>query len=247
MVAPVTKHAVPVVPAVRVPTLYEVFLAVPDPRMERGVRYPLPGLLTLATTALLCGHRSLQAISEFGRERRHLAPSLGFRSEAMPCTGVFHYLFRKLDPSVFGGALRVWWELNHKRPGSGLRLNLDGKSARGSHDGAVPCVHLLSVYSAEAQTAVAQLRVDSKTNEHKAALELLRVLPLEGTLLTGDAAFTQRDLAEAIVRAGGDYLLAVKGNQPALHCALAGAFAAPFPPSGPRNVGSGRSSGLRGP
>jgi len=225
----------------RVPSLYEVFLAVPDPRKERGVRYRLAGLLTLTTTALLCGERSLTGIAEFGRRRKGLAEALGFRKETMPCTGVFHYLFQKLDPRVFGDAVTVWWQLNHQHREGGLRLNLDGKSARGSHDGAVPCVHLLSVYSAEAQTAVAQLRVDTKTNEHKAALAWLRLLPLEGSLVTGDAAFTQRDLAQAIVKGGADYLLAVKDNQPTLHNALQGAFAAPSPPSKPRRLG-GRPS-----
>jgi hypothetical protein len=161
----------------------------------------------------------------------------------MPCTGVFHYLFRALDPALFGGALTVWWQLNQGAGWNGLRLNLDGKSARGSRDGAVPCAHLLSVYSQEAQTAVAQLRVDVKTNEHKAALVLLRLLPLKGALVTGDAAFTQRDLAQAIVAAEGHYLLAVKDNQPALHTALQGAFAAPSPPRGPRRLARGQPPG----
>ena len=217
-------------------TLYEVLLAVPDPRKARGIRYPLPGLLTLATAALLCGYLTLQAIAEFGRAHRGWASALGFRSRTMPCTGVFHYLFRALDPTLLGGALTVWWQFNQRGGWNGLHLNLDGKSVRGSHDGAVPCAHLLSVYSPEAQTAVAQLRVDSKTNEHKAALGLLRLLPLEGALVTGDAAFTQRDLSQAVVDAQGHYLLAVKDNQPALHTALQGAFAAPSPPGGPRRV-----------
>lgn len=220
-----------------VPSLYEVFQAVPEPRKARGVRYPLAGLLTQATTALLCGYPTLQAIAAFGRRRRHLGRWLGYRSRAMPCLGVFHYLFKGLDPELFGDAISLWWRLNHASTGGALRLNVDGKSARGSHDGAVPCVHLLSAYSAEAQTAVAQLRVDAKANEHKAALELLRLVPLEGTLWTGDAAFTQRDLTAAIVDGGGHYLLAVKDNQPGLHRALEGAFAAPFPPSGSSGLG----------
>ncbi len=63
---------------------------------------------------------------------------------------------------------------------------------------------------------LAQLRVDSKTNEHKAALELLGILPVKGKVVVADAMFCQRDLAERIVAFEGDYVLLVKDNQPGL-------------------------------
>jgi hypothetical protein len=92
----------------------------------------------------------------------------------------------------------------------------DGKVARGSKDGDAPGHHLVAAYAPEVQAVLAQLRVDAKTNEHKAALELLGVLPVKGKVVTGDAAFCQRDVAEAIIDAGGDYVLWVKKNQPGL-------------------------------
>ena len=58
--------------------------------------------------------------------------------------------------------------------------------------------------------------VDAKTNEHKAALELLGILPLGGTVIAGDAMFCQRDICEKIVEGGGDYVLVIKDNQPSL-------------------------------
>lgn len=61
-----------------------------------------------------------------------------------------------------------------------------------------------------------QVRVDAKTNEHKAALQLLGVLPVKGRVITGDAMFCQRDLAEQIDKGGGDYVFSVKANQPGL-------------------------------
>ncbi len=63
---------------------------------------------------------------------------------------------------------------------------------------------------------IAQIRVDAKTNEHKAALRLLGVLPLAGKVVTGDAMFTHRDVAQEVRKGGGDYLLFVKDNQPEL-------------------------------
>ncbi|MFO0954692.1 MAG: BREX system serine/threonine kinase PglW [Isosphaeraceae bacterium] len=97
---------------------------------------------------------------------------------------------------------------------------------RGSRDGEVPGVHLLTAYAPEVAAVVAQMRVDGKTNEHKAALELLGVLP-EGKVLTADAAFTHRDFARRSCAGGGDYILPVKDNQPQLRADVEAAFAVP--------------------
>jgi len=72
---------------------------------------------------------------------------------------------------------------------------------------------------------LAQVRVDSKTNEHKAALQLLGILPLRGKVVVGDAMFCQRDLAEQVVGAGGDYILVVKDNQHGLAVDIEAGFA----------------------
>lgn len=63
-----------------------------------------------------------------------------------------------------------------------------------------------------------------ETNEHKAALHLLKQIVLTGRVITGDAMFCQRDLCEQVVAAGGDYLLTVKDNQPELKAAIAAEF-----------------------
>ena len=55
--------------------------------------------------------------------------------------------------------------------------------------------------------------IDAKTNEHKAALELLGILSVRGKVILGDAMFCQRDLCATIVAQGGDSLFTVKGNQ----------------------------------
>jgi predicted transposase YbfD/YdcC len=60
------------------------------------------------------------------------------------------------------------------------------------------------------------VRVDAKTNEHKAALELLGILPIAGKVVVGDAMFCQRDLAAKVIEGRGDYLLVVKDNQKAV-------------------------------
>ena len=106
-------------------------------------------------------------------------------------------------------------------------LSIDGKTARGSRDGSTPSVHLVSAYAPDVKAVLAQLRVDAKTNEHKAALELLGVLAVKDKIITGNAMFTHRAFCAKVIEGGGDYVLPVKENQPTLGKDIAAAFAEP--------------------
>jgi hypothetical protein len=88
-------------------------------------------------------------------------------------------------------------------PGDAPHIAIDGKTARGSRDGGTPGVHLVSAYAPHVEAVLAQLRVDAKANEHKAALELLGVLKLKGKVVSGDAMFTHRDFRAQVIAQGG--------------------------------------------
>ena len=103
-------------------------------------------------------------------------------------------------------------------------IAIDGKTARGSADGDVPGVHLLTAYVPAAAAVLKQIRVDAKTNEHKAALKLLGVLPLKDKVVSVDAMFTHRDFAQEVRDQGGDYILTVKDNQPELKAQIQAAL-----------------------
>jgi hypothetical protein len=126
--------------------------------------------------------------------------------------------------AAFEAALSRWIasRLAHNQ---GLHVCLDGKTARGSRDGDAPGHHLVAAYVPAVQAVLAQLRVDAQTNEHKAALELLGILPVKGNVFTGDAMFCQRDVADKIIEASGDYVLTVKDNQPNLAIDVAAGLA----------------------
>ena len=205
-------------------SLLEAFKQVPDPRKRRGVRHPLQALLTLAATAFLAGVRSVNAIGDFGRDHPELAEPMGFTRGKLPCQGTFHYLFKALDIHAFEAALRAWAQVFVPPDGGLVAIHIDGKSLRGSARSANDCVHLLSAYCERTSAILAQMKVDSKTNEPKAALELLRLIPLKGKVVTGDAIFTQRDLSEEIIDADGDYFWTVKDNQKTLRAEIEAAF-----------------------
>lgn len=206
-------------------SLLDALAQVADPRSRHGRRHPLPAILSLAVLAMLSGAKSLQAIAQFGRDQGFpLAHALGFTRGKTPTTSTFSIIFRILDVQAFEQVLSNW--ISSRLPeGQEKQIALDGKAARGSRDGELPGQHFVAAYYAEAQAVLAQIRVDAKTNEHKAALELLGILPVKGNIITGDAMFCQRDLCAKIIEAGGDHVFTVKDNQPSLVIDIAAGLA----------------------
>lgn len=206
-------------------TLFEALATLPDPRSRHGRIHPLPAVMGLVALAMLMGRKSLVGISRFGRQHGpSLAHALGFRRGKTPTTSTLSRTLRRFDPGQLEAVLSDWvtgriaaHPFDH--------VSLDGKTLRGSRDGELPGQHLVAAYAPAVGAVLAQIRVDAKTNEHKAALELLGILPVKGKVVVGDAMFCQRDVAERVVEAGGDYLLVVKDNQPGLGIDVRAGFA----------------------
>jgi hypothetical protein len=221
-------------------SLYSALAALPDRRKARGKLYPLPALLTMTVAAILCGCKTLTAVAQWGRDYNHLLGLLGFTKRAgqryrSPCVGELSTVYATLDADAFEAALRRWLQGGDL----GASVAIDGKRLRGSRDGAVPGVHLVSAYDRDAKSVLAQVPIGD-TNEAKAALVLLGLIPLEGVVVTGDAAFTQRDFCEQVVAEGGDYFLPVKDNQPELKEAIATGFTRAFSPEAAGGAAGGR-------
>ena len=170
-------------------SLLSIFERVPDPRAASGRRHPLGAVLTLTTVAMLSGARSLYAIAQCGRDRGpSFARALGFARGTTPCCSSLHYLFKALDVHAFESAILRWLADHADLRGTGWRaMSIDGKTLRGVQGDQLPGVHLLAAFAHESHTAIAQMRVDAKTNEHKTALQLLELIDVEGVVVTGDA------------------------------------------------------------
>ena len=227
------------------------FLAtVPDPRSRHGRQHPLPAILTVVCCAIMCGAKSYEAIGQWVQDQDiTLMHRLGF-TRRPPKAGGIRKVLIALNVKAFEQALTLWVEVSLRRrviaePSLPEAFALDGKSARGSFDGLRKAVHLLSLLAHESGLTLAQAVVpnggEEKTNEHKAALRLLKELVLEGRLVTGDAMFCQRDFCQQVIDARGDYLVFVKDNQPTLLRDIQMAFAPPaegaFSPSATTNLG----------
>ncbi len=206
-------------------SLFEVLATLPDPRSRRGLRHPLSAVMGMVVLAMLSGRTSLIGIARFGRQHGYeLAWALGFRRGKTPSLSTLSRTLRRFDAEQLEAILGQWIQ-SRLDPQDYELISIDGKTLRGSRDGAVPGVHLVAAYAARVQAVLGQIRVDAKTNEHKAALELLGILPLKGKVVIGDAMFCQRDLAERVVDSGGDYILFAKDNQPSLVIDIQAGFA----------------------
>ena len=227
------------------------FLAtVPDPRSRHGRQHPLSAILALVCCAVLCGARSYAAIAQWVHDQDiTLMHRFGF-TRRPPKAGGIRKVLIAINVKAFEHALTQWVGMLLSRPITATpslpeAFALDGKSARGSFDGLQKAVHLLSLLAHESGLTFAQTAVpnggEEKTNEHKAALQLLEGLVLEGRLVSGDAMFCQRDFCQQVIDARGDYLVFVKDNQPTLLNDIKMAFAPPvegaFSPSAATNLG----------
>jgi hypothetical protein len=207
-------------------SLVERLAELSDPRGRNGRQYPMVGLLTLCLVAVLAGHTTPEAIAQFGRLRqKRLGHALGFKNGKMPCANTIAGLLRNLDADHLDRIIGVW--LTDRHTHGWEHVALDGKRLRGSRDGEVPGTHLLAAYVPHASAVIAQMTVEATTNEHKAALRLLNVLPsLGGAVVTADAMFTHADVCVAVQQKQGDYILYAKDNQSELRADLEAVFAA---------------------
>jgi hypothetical protein len=161
---------------------------------------------------MLSGARSLYAIAQFGRGYGpQFAKALGFTKGKTPCCTALRYLFKQLNPGQFERAIRSW--LRGRQKNGWKAVAIDGKSLRGTQGHQLPGVHLLAAYAHQAKAALAQLSVPGYSNEHKAALQLLDIIALKDTVVTGDAMFCQKCFSGKVLRKGGHYIWPVKDNQ----------------------------------
>ncbi len=223
-------------PAVAPGPLAAALAVVADPRRPYGWRpdyppVPLVALLQATVVAILCGARSQYAVAQWVQERREDAPglleALGVPPGRGTCVATLHRVYRALDVDSFEQAVGMWLASTLVAPDDAVAV--DGKTVRGvpghmEDSEYVPGLHLVAAYAHQAGAVLAQVRAPGKGQELAAAHAVLAQAPLAGRVVTGDALLTQRAVCQQVLAAGGDYVLPVKENQPALHESLTQVF-----------------------
>lgn len=201
-----------------VSSLYARLERVTDQRDRRGLRYPLPLVLIAIVLAKMAGEDKPEGIAEWAQLRKEMfIETLGLQRPTMPSDSTYR---RIVSVAVEAQELaNVVSEFLSALPqvGSNAQIAIDGKTVRGTIAfGQTRGLHLLAAYLPGAGVVLAQVEVEPDTNEIGAAPTVLKMLDLQGKIVTGDALFAQRELSALIVQAGGDYVWTVKDNQPRL-------------------------------
>ncbi|WP_337177746.1 ISAs1 family transposase [Paludisphaera sp.] len=206
------------------PSLARYFADLPDPRVDRTKKHTLGDILVIALCATIAGADSWEEVERFGRAKQGWLKTFLTLPNGVPSHDTFYRVFTRLDPKRFAGCVTRWMEAVCEA--TGLRhIAIDGKAVRAAPgDTFSGCLHLVGAWAAENRLILGQEPVADKSHEIAAIPELLKVLALKGALVTIDAAGCQKAIAKQIRGGGGDYLLAVKGNQPSLHEAVLGVF-----------------------
>lgn len=218
-------------------SLLEFLQQIPDPRGRQGRRHSLEAMLASIVCALLCGERGYSGISDWVHSQpREVWYWLGF-TRRPPKLGAFRDLLMVLPANLLEDVIRQWVtrllgndNLSTEDEAPLQAVAMDGKTLRGSLAKHQRAIHLLSLLDQRTGYTLSQSSVDGKTNEHKAALELLKTMVLKGRVVTGDAMFCQRDLCQQIIDQGGHYFFEVKDNQPNLKESIEADFQSAFSP-----------------
>jgi predicted transposase YbfD/YdcC len=198
-------------------SIVDYFSRIPDPRVERTRRHSLVDILVLSLCAVISGADSFCAIEAFGRARKEWLQTFMDLRHGIPTHDTLGRLFAALDPQTLAEAFRRW-ALALARLTRGEVVAIDGKTLRRSFQeaGSSAFVHMVSAWAAGNGLVLGQVKTEEKSNEITAIPRLLELLSVKGCLVTIDAMGCQKQIAEDIRRAGAEYLLAVKDNQPTL-------------------------------
>jgi predicted transposase YbfD/YdcC len=193
------------------------FAGLQDPRTGNAGRHDLLEMLMIALCTVLCGGEDCTDMAEFAATKLEFLRGFLKLEHGAPSHDTFSRLFRLLDPEQFGDGFQRFMA-RFAEACQGV-VAIDGKVLRRSFDkasGKSP-LHMVSAWGCEQRLVLGQIATDAKSNEITAVPKLLRMLSLEGSIVTVDALNCQREIAQQVIEQKGDYVMALKGNQGTLH------------------------------
>lgn len=212
---------------VRLDEIVGYFDELEDPRSSVNRKHPLVSVVVIAMMAVLAGAGGPTAIAQWAAAKEDFLLHVLDLPNGIPCKDVFRRVLMCLKPEAFQTCFVHWLASLRARAAEATGVDqpvfaVDGKTARRSHDRnqGLGALHSVSVWASEFGLSLGQVACAEKSNEITAIPELLRLVDIQGAIITIDAMGTQKAIAEQIVDSGADYVLALKGNQETLHQAV---------------------------
>jgi predicted transposase YbfD/YdcC len=197
-------------------SLIEHFQDLPDPRVDRTKDHDLIDILVIAICTLLCAGESFNDMEDFGQAKADWFKTFLRLRNGIPSHDTFNRVFAALDPKAFQDCFLRWTQSLRAAVAQEI-VALDGKALRRALAGDQSVKYVVSAWAEDNGLVLGQLKVADKSNEITALPELLRVLELAGCIVTVDAMGTQKKIAQEIIAADADYVLALKGNHETVH------------------------------
>jgi predicted transposase YbfD/YdcC len=199
-------------------TLFDRVEEIKDPRVERTKLHSLKDILVMAVCATICGADNWEEIAEFGESKREWFATFLELENGIPSHDTFRRVFILLD-NIELKSLFVEWISSAISLSKGTLVNIDGKNLCGSKEPlkGKKALNVVSAWASEAAVVLGQVRCEEKSNEITAIPELLKILDLQGCIVTIDAIGCQTEIVKDIVEKGADYVISLKGNQGNLH------------------------------
>jgi predicted transposase YbfD/YdcC len=219
-----------VVPDVR--GIIEQFKRLPDPRSTINRRHLLVDIIVISICGVLAGADGPEAIAQWAKTKKQWLRKHLKLPHGIPSHDTLGRVLERLQPAAFQECFAVWLETLQMAEGGGelsseqRQISIDGKTLRRSHDrrhGLGP-LHLVSAWATQKGISLGQVATDEKSNEITAIPDLLEQIDVSDAVVTIDAMGCQKDIAAKIIEGGGDYVLALKGNQGTLHAAVVAYF-----------------------
>ena len=205
-------------------TIFSYFSEMPDFRINRKKQHLLTDIITITIAGVLCGMESYDDIEDFAEFRQDWFKTFLELPNGIPSHDTLNRVFSNMDPVKFELCFRNWVDaILESHPGQ--LISIDGKTIRGAKSHGIKSpIHMVSAWASESNMVLGQIKVSEKSNEITAIPELLKSLFIKGNIISIDAMGCQQDIAACIVKAEGDYLLAVKNNQASLYQNLEDSF-----------------------
>ena len=217
-------------PLLRDLAIGQYFADIHDPRVDRTKDHALLDIIIIAICGVLCGADSWVEVEEFGNAKRTWLTTILALPNGIPSHDTFTRkrvpgVFARIDPEQFQRSFLAWVQALQQIRADVIAI--DGKTHRRSHDrpNGKAALHLVSAWAADNRLVLGQVAVADKSNEITAIPQLLDLLDLRDCTVTIDALGCQTAIAEQIVQRGGQYVLALKGNQPTLLADVQALFA----------------------
>lgn len=199
--------------------LHKFFDRIPDPRIDRKRKHLLIDIIILTVIAVISGADSWNSIVMFGESKQGFLKKFLRLPGGIPSHDTINRVISMIKPEQFE-QIFIEWVASIKTETFDNEsfkevIAIDGKTIRGSKDSfhQKKPIHVVNAWASSNGLVLGQSAVDEKSNEIKAIPKLLKILDIEGCIVTIDAMGTQKEIAEQIIENKADYILALKSNQ----------------------------------